>query len=188
MSTPNDTKLSPVRPELRQASRADAEILRRFGETLLAETDFFHRSSAERARNESEMAQIIDAFSAAENSALVNAWIGTEPVGEAILMGGQLDRIRHTATLGIGVLSAWHGTGVAQQLLNTVEEIAAAHGIMRLELTVMTANKRAIRFYEKQGYRHEGQKIGAVRIDGEFRDEFLMAKYIGHLAVGREHS
>jgi RimJ/RimL family protein N-acetyltransferase len=52
---------------------------------------------------------------------------------------------------------------------------AAAHGLHRLELTVMARNTRAIRLYERMGFSVEGRRSECLLIDGQFIDELTMA-------------
>ena len=169
---------------IREARERDARPLKRFGERLLAETPFFHRLPTERAGSVEEMEVVIRSMRAAPCCALINAWNDADPIGEAILVAGQLDRIRHTGTVGIGVLQAYNGQGIGRRLMQSVEQVAAEGGIVRLELTVMTTNERAIAFYRRQGYQEEGRKIASVQIEGSYVDELLMAKLLRPIRRG----
>lgn len=169
------TKIALADVVVRSAVPDDAAALKTMGETLLAETPFFHRLSAERAASDAEMETVIRSVLAAPGCALVNAWHGTDPVGECLLVGGQLSRTRHTATVGIGVLAAYQGVGIGTALMREVMAYARSAGIARLELTVMVNNIRAIRFYEQLGFETEGRKKASVMVDGAPVDELLMA-------------
>lgn len=57
--------------------------------------------------------------------------------------------------LAIAVSPAVQGAGVAQHLLADCERVALARGFRRLHLTVAVDNQRAIRFYQKWGWRKE---------------------------------
>ncbi|WP_161973839.1 GNAT family N-acetyltransferase [Hwanghaeella grinnelliae] len=160
---------------LRSAEPSESAALKAMGEALLAETPFFHRLPAERAASVGEMEHVIHSVLAAPGCALINAWHGDRPVGECLLVGGQLNRIRHTATVGIGVLQAYQGIGIGQALMRDAVARARSAGIVRLELTVMVPNVRAIEFYERFGFEVEGRKRASVMIDGEPVDELLMA-------------
>lgn len=175
---PESTALSMGEIVLRSAEPADASALKKMGEVLLAETPFFHRLPTERAVNDAEMEAVIRSILAAPGCALINAWHGEKPVGECILVAGQLSRIRHTATVGIGVLSAYQGIGIGAALMRDVMALAKRADIARLELTVMVTNENAIRFYKSLGFEEEGRKRGSVRIDGEPVDELLMAHHL----------
>ena len=57
------------------------------------------------------------------------------------------------------VLAAWHGTGLARELMREVMERSAALGAETLWLGVWERNHRAIRFYRKLGF----DEVGDVR-------------------------
>lgn len=54
------------------------------------------------------------------------------------------------------VLSAWHGRGVAQALMDWSIDTARAVGSSAILLTVFEENHRAIRFYTRYGFVHVG--------------------------------
>jgi ribosomal protein S18 acetylase RimI-like enzyme len=57
---------------------------------------------------------------------------------------------------GMAVIPEWQGKGVAQRLLETAEVEVRRRGCSRVALDTTDPLKRAIRFYEKQGYRRTG--------------------------------
>ena len=57
---------------------------------------------------------------------------------------------------GMAVLKDWQGGGVAQQLLTSVEAELRALGCERVTLDTTAPLQRAIRFYERNGYRATG--------------------------------
>ena len=71
---------------------------------------------------------------------------------------------------------AWHGRGVAQMLLTSVEEAARARGADTLWLGVWERNVRAQAFYRKQGFTVVGSQIFLLGSDPQ-RD-LIMAKTI----------
>lgn len=50
----------------------------------------------------------------------------------------------------------WHGKGIAQPLMHECEIVARSLGARTICLSVWLENPRAIRFYEKIGFRKEG--------------------------------
>jgi GNAT superfamily N-acetyltransferase len=58
---------------------------------------------------------------------------------------------------GMAVLPEWQGRGVAEQLLAAVEQELRARGCDRITLDTTRPLQRAMRFYEKHGYRHSGK-------------------------------
>ena len=59
---------------------------------------------------------------------------------------------------GMAVPTAWQGAGVAQQLLRSAEAELVARGCSRITLDTTLPLQRAMRFYEKHGYRRSGRK------------------------------
>lgn len=58
---------------------------------------------------------------------------------------------------GMAVLPAHHGKGVAEELLNRVEARLKEQGAVRITLNTTAPLQRAMRFYERNGYRHTGR-------------------------------
>lgn len=83
--------------------------------------------------------------------------------------------MRHSGTLGIGLLRDYRGQGVGKALMETTLDAAKARGLTRIELTVRTDNERAKRLYEKFGFVGEGLLRNHIFIDGAYRDSYLMA-------------
>jgi GNAT superfamily N-acetyltransferase len=58
---------------------------------------------------------------------------------------------------GMAVLTSWQGTDVAQQLLEHAENQLRIQGCTRITLDTTEPLKRAIRFYERNGFRPSGR-------------------------------
>jgi len=57
---------------------------------------------------------------------------------------------------GMAVLPEWQGRGVAEQLLTAAEEELKSRGCTRVTLDTTEPLLRAMRFYERHGYRRSG--------------------------------
>jgi GNAT superfamily N-acetyltransferase len=58
---------------------------------------------------------------------------------------------------GMAILPEWKHTGLAAQLLSTMEAWLKGQGCYRITLGTTPPLKAAIRFYEKAGYSHTGK-------------------------------
>jgi GNAT superfamily N-acetyltransferase len=58
---------------------------------------------------------------------------------------------------GMAVLPEWQGTGIAEQLLERAESELRVLGCARVTLDTTEPLKRAMRFYERHGYRPTGR-------------------------------
>jgi len=91
---------------------------------------------------------------------------------------GHTNRIKHRAYIVIGIIKSYTGKGIGRRLFNELDNWTTDNGVTRLELTVMKHNERAISLYKKMGYKVEGVREKSVVIDGDYIDEYYMAKII----------
>ena len=80
--------------------------------------------------------------------------------GRVVGFAGYGDQSRDDADAGelfaLYILSEYYGTGVGQMLLDAVTQMPGARS--RIGLWVLKENKRAIRFYEKNGFAPDGRE------------------------------
>lgn len=112
----------------------------------------------------------------AEEHALAVAEVGEELVGYIIMRGEKISRLRHRAAIVIGVHEKARGKGVGKALFEFIHGIAKKRGLKRLELTVMAHNEAAFHLYRKMGYEVEGLRKCSLLVDGEYVDEYALAK------------
>ena len=84
-------------------------------------------------------------------------------------------RMRHRGELGICVKRAWWSSGAAPALMDALLAFARENGFEQLNLEVRSDNIRAIRLYEKYGFRKLCVFPGFFKIDGQYIDFDLMA-------------
>ena len=113
----------------------------------------------------------------------VAAWLavtrqGGAPVGYAILTPPELPeetlREGDLELKRIYVLSRFHGSGVAQQMMETAVAEAMARGARRVTLGVYAGNARALRFYERNGFRQIGTR--QFTVGSLVCDDFVMGR------------
>jgi putative acetyltransferase len=86
-------------------------------------------------------------------------------------------RRAHVRGLGIAIDAAWQGQGVGDRLMK-----AALHwadqwaGVLRIELTVIADNQRAIKLYERHGFLIEGRMRAHILRDGVLTDTYIMSR------------
>jgi RimJ/RimL family protein N-acetyltransferase len=84
----------------------------------------------------------------------------------------------HCAYIVTGIVEAFRGKGWGTRLFQTAEAWARGEAIHRLELTVMAHNTSAIALYKKMGFEVEGTKRHSLKVDGQYVDEYYMAKLL----------
>jgi diamine N-acetyltransferase len=75
------------------------------------------------------------------------------------------------------ILAAWHGRGVAHALMKETIAIAGNGGEGAIWLSVFSGNRRAIRFYERWGFRITGTHDFLVGSD--YQKDYLMQRGAG---------
>jgi ribosomal protein S18 acetylase RimI-like enzyme len=78
---------------------------------------------------------------------------------------------------GMYVRPRWQGSGLALSLLNEMIELAKMQ-VEQIQLTVVTTNQRAIRFYEASGFRGYGTEQNALKSGEQYFDELLMVRFL----------
>jgi RimJ/RimL family protein N-acetyltransferase len=168
----------PARPldaRFRFAEPGDAAALLRLKQRLDQETSFMLLEASERNASAPALAQELENMARSGNSVVIMAEAGGELAGYVELSGGAFRRNRATAYVVMGVVAAAGGRGLGRGLLEEAKRWAVAHGVHRLELTVMAHNSRAIGLYERTGFAIEGRRAECLLIDGQFIDELYMA-------------
>jgi RimJ/RimL family protein N-acetyltransferase len=164
---------NPIR--IRIARPYDAAALLDLKRQLDEETAFMMYEPGERDSSVQDLGRELAGVARSPNSVILLAELGDHLVGYLELTGGSFRRSRATAYLVIGVRADAAGRGIGTGLLRHAKDWAAAHGLHRLELTVMAHNTRAIRLYERMGFSVEGRRSECLLIDGRFIDELTMA-------------
>lgn len=104
-------------------------------------------------------------------------------VGWCDITPATYEGMRHVGRLGMGVQADFRGQGIGKGLLKAALLRAFRQGLERVELEVFHSNFPAIRLYEAHGFRPEGVKVGARKLDGVTDDILLFAAFTidGHL-------
>ena len=160
---------------IRIARPYDAAALLDLKRQLDEETAFMMYEPGERDSSVQDLGRELAGVARSPNSVILLAELGDQLVGYLELTGGSFRRSRATAYLVIGVRADAAGRGIGTGLLLHAKDWAAAHGLHRLELTVMAHNTRAIRLYERMGFSVEGRRCECLLVDGRFIDELTMA-------------
>jgi ribosomal protein S18 acetylase RimI-like enzyme len=160
---------------VRPAVPGDAEQLLVLRRTLFAETSLLLWESAEFVSTVEQEAQFIERVAGRANSLLLLGFTSDKAVGFLAALGGERNRLKHSALLALGVLREHWSQGVASKMLGQVIAWAPGASVTRLELTVHTSNDRAVSLYRKFGFEVEGTRRCSLLVDGVFKDEYLMS-------------
>jgi RimJ/RimL family protein N-acetyltransferase len=103
---------------------------------------------------------------------------GEEVIGNLRFMQRRADHpwVKHIGAFGMAVKEQYWGQGLGSKLLRAMESHARTTEILRIEAEVRSSNDRGINLYQKNGFKIEGRREKAAFINGNFEDEFYIAK------------
>lgn len=97
-------------------------------------------------------------------------------VGYISAQKGRLNRIAHSAYIVVGILMDYRSKGIGTEFFKRLNDWAEEKKVTRLELTVICENEVAKHLYANSGFQIEGIKRKSVCVDGEYLDEYYMAR------------
>ena len=164
---------------IRSVQLEDAKALAELFTTLDNETRFMLFEPGERQLTEEKQRVKIQAVLENPRQQMFVALNADQaPIGVVSGLGGQANRNRHSLYCAVGVLAEARNQGVGRALMERLIEWAQAQHITRIELTVMTHNHRAKHLYDSLGFTVEGVKRHALKVDGQYVDEYFMARLL----------
>ena len=87
-------------------------------------------------------------------------------------------KLAHTGSVGaMYVRDAARGTGLADALMNALIDHAATV-VEQIQLTVNAENMRAIKFYERHGFRPIGRIPRSLHVGERYYDDLLMLRAV----------
>lgn len=103
------------------------------------------------------------------------ACVNEEVVGWVHINAPEIEKLKHTAELTVGVLEEYRGNGLGSHLLERGLNWAASNGYEKVYNSAPSTNERAIEFLKEHGWEIEAVREGHYKIDGEYVDEVMMA-------------
>jgi ribosomal protein S18 acetylase RimI-like enzyme len=170
----NERKAPGMETVIREAAPADAPGVLELQRALDRESRFMLLEPGERTADPVELRDRLARQAGRADPSFVIVADKRRPVGYVDVSVLPFHRSRRTGYLVMGVLASHAGQGVGRALLRAAAEHARDRDMRRLELTVMTHNRRAFHLYLSVGFLVEGLRRAAVEVDGGFVDEYYM--------------
>jgi RimJ/RimL family protein N-acetyltransferase len=163
---------------VRRLTRADLPAFRTLRLTALRQHPEAYASSFEEEapRDLSDFARFVPED---PPGAAMGGFAGTDLVGNVGLLVQPRLKQRHKGLIiGVYVAPAHRGTGLAQQLLEATIAAARQADLSLLQLAVTVGNEPARRLYLRLGFQTYGLEQRALRVDGTWYDDELMALHL----------
>lgn len=160
---------------IREASEDDAESLIDYLGIVNGETDFLTRGKDEARKDVEWEKSFLRETKRQHDSIFLVGYLGKELACSANLAAPQKTRLAHNCEMGITVKKQYWHLGAASALLTDLIDFAEKDPVLRtMHLGVYENNTRAIRLYEKFGFREVGRHKGFFRVGDSYYDEILM--------------
>jgi ribosomal protein S18 acetylase RimI-like enzyme len=158
----------------RRIEESDYEALRSVRlEALRLHTENFSADPIveEAFSREEWLARLASAFS-------FGAFVDGVLCGVVVFSQPRSSKIKHTGDVGaMYVRASARGQGIADKLLETAIDCAVGK-VEQIKLTVNAENARAIKLYERHGFRTVGRMPATLRVDGRTYDELIMFRTV----------
>lgn len=164
--------------QIRQIQQQDAESFIDFFKQLDVETEFMLFERGERSALLSQQIEYIKNLELSVNEVIFVAIHQQYIVGFISLSRKKFNKVKHCFQLVMGILENYHGKNLANELYQYAEQWAVDQGAIRIELSVIQNNIRAIKFYEKLGFEKEGIRKKSIFSKGQLLDELYMGKIL----------
>lgn len=162
---------------LRTACEEDAQMLIDYLKTTCGETRFLLKEPEEITLTPEQEIAFINNGNDSENCLMLLGFLDGEYVGNCSLMGNELLRYRHRASIAIALYQKYTGMGIGTIMLEKLCQVAQDMGLEQLELEVVATNERAIRLYKKMGFEIYGTLPDNFKYkDGTYADLYWMMK------------
>lgn len=162
---------------IRKAQISDAEAFWQMQYELDKETKFMMYEPGERIKDMDRIENLISQSVSGPNLLLLTEDNG-KIAGYISAQRGTFHRTRHSAYIVTGIREAYQHRGIGTGFFTELMDWALKAKLKRLELTVMCPNIHAGKLYERFGFEVEGIKKYSMLVDGEYVDEYYMAKIL----------
>ncbi len=163
---------------IRRIREEDAQAYLNLCLAIDEETEFLLLEPEERSKDVEYQRQRIKQLLTRDNQMIFVAEAASGLVGYLAVYGGGYRRSRHCGYVVAAMQESHYGRGIGTQLFLIMEQWARKAGLHRLELTVMVHNRGAVTLYQKMGFEVEGTKRDSLWVNGQYVDEFYMAKLL----------
>ncbi|MBM3309352.1 MAG: GNAT family N-acetyltransferase [Candidatus Altiarchaeales archaeon] len=96
----------------------------------------------------------------------------------SIRFGRKDSKQAHLAEFGLCIAREYWGRGLGGKAIDFIIKQARKNKIKRVDFEVVKDNKKAIKLYEKKGFKKEGVKKKSFKIGNKFHDTVVMARLL----------
>ncbi|MBQ9032472.1 MAG: GNAT family N-acetyltransferase [Parasporobacterium sp.] len=142
------------------------------------ETKFLIRYPEEIRYTYEDEKELLNRVNRSENQVMLVCLVDNKIAGMCQISFETSIKTRHRASVAIALLKEFWGQGIGTRIFEELISIAESNPeVLQMELDFIEGNDRAMRLYEKMGFRIAGVHPDAIRLkDGTLLNEYLMIK------------
>ena len=160
---------------IREAAATDARAVLDYVEAVSGESDFLAFGPGEFELGETAERDVLQRYADSTNQVYLLGLVDGAVAAALIFSAPQRPRLRHCGELGMSVRKRYWALGIGSLMLDALIAWAkAGQDIRKLNLRVRSDNVRAIRLYEKKGFKLEGTIRREMFLAGTYYDNHCM--------------
>lgn len=152
---------------IRTPRAADGAALLAYMLQCNGETEFVLSYPDEFSLTAEQEGSFVEGQALSPDSLLITCFDGDRAVGSAQIRFDHRDKLRHRASVGIGILRDYWRQGIATRMMELlIAQAQARPGVASITLEYIEGNDRARALYEKLGFRERYRDPDAIRLRG----------------------
>lgn len=164
---------------LRKPIKEDAKNIIEYLNIVGGESDNLLFGAGEVKLSVEDEISFIESINKEKNSLMLIGLIDNEIVTVAQISSPNRKRIVHNSEIAISVKKKYWSIGVGSAVIGELIKFAKDSGVTKnIILGVNAANDKAIKLYEKFGFKKVGVHKNYFNINGKYYDEIIMDLYI----------
>lgn len=164
---------------LRSACEDDAKDMIKYLKKTTKETPYLLREEDEINLTVEDEQGFINMCLGMDNALMLVAYVDGKHVGNCSFSPvGPFKRLAHRCDMAIALYQEYWGSGIGSIMLETALRYAKEAGFEQTELEVVSSNTKAIKLYEKYGFKKYGVKPDNMKYsNGEYASiDWMMVK------------
>lgn len=161
---------------IREGTQNDAEALIVTMKNILQDAPYLLLHEDEFNLTVEEEINWLKRFDFSPNSLFLTPVYNGEIIGTLGIEGNNMQKVKHTALIGLSLKKEWQGIGLGQKLMETALKWAENNTLLELILLeVFSENTAAIALYKKLGFKETGRQPGFFKsAENKYCDNITM--------------
>lgn len=163
---------------IRGIEASDARSFILLQEEIFQQTDFMYNVQNEVDLTVQQLRKNLTYWKQLKNRTILLCVLNGIFAGYAVVHGYKQTKAKHVASVRLAVKQEYQQKGIGSALMKAVEGWSKQRDISRLELSVMEHNNVALHLFTKIGFKQEGIRQNAIKLNDTFINEYNLSKIL----------